>query len=79
MYVAITRACSQLFLSHCLKRRRGKEWQACEPSRFIAEMGADNVRSNDEKRDPAERQAEGLNSLAALRSMLAEKKENIPN
>jgi ATP-dependent DNA helicase Rep len=79
MYVAITRACRRLFLSHCLKRRRGKEWQACEPSRFIAEMGTDNVRSDAEKRDPAERQIEGLNSLAALRSMLAGKKEDIPN
>ena len=38
MYVGITRAQRSLHISYCAKRRQGKEWQACEPSRFIAEL-----------------------------------------
>src|SRR5512140_3527358 len=30
MYVGITRAQRSLHISHCIKRRRGKEWQNCE-------------------------------------------------
>ena len=73
MYVAITRARRQLFLSYCQKRRRGKEWQTCEPSRFIAEMGAENLYTSGERRDVAESRAEGLENLAALRALLATK------
>jgi ATP-dependent DNA helicase Rep len=73
MYVAITRARKQLYVSHCQKRRRGKEWSSCEPSRFIAEMGADNVQISGEKRDPDASKAEGLANLAALRASLAAK------
>ncbi|HEX7385942.1 MAG TPA: UvrD-helicase domain-containing protein [Castellaniella sp.] len=39
MYVGITRAQRTLQISWCRKRRRGREETACEPSRFIAEMG----------------------------------------
>ena len=39
MYVGITRAQRTLQVSWCRKRRRGREETACEPSRFIAEMG----------------------------------------
>jgi ATP-dependent DNA helicase Rep len=39
MYVGITRAQRTLQVSWCRKRRRGREDVACEPSRFIAEMG----------------------------------------
>ncbi|BAU47666.1 ATP-dependent DNA helicase Rep [Sulfurifustis variabilis] len=69
MYVAVTRAQKQLFVSHCLKRRRGKEWQTCEPSRFIAELGEEAIRSG-AKRDPDDR-SDGIASLAALKAMLA--------
>jgi len=69
MYVAITRARKQLFVSHCLKRRRGKEWQACEPSRFIAEMGND-VQLSGEKRDAGVSRTEGLANLGALKGFL---------
>ncbi|MFL6624339.1 MAG: UvrD-helicase domain-containing protein [Sulfurifustis sp.] len=75
MYVAITRARKQLFVSHCLKRRQGKEWHPCEPSRFIAEMGADNVRTSGEKRDPAASQAQGRASLDALKALLSTKQQ----
>jgi len=39
MYVGITRAQRALQVSWCRKRRRGREDTACEPSRFIEEMG----------------------------------------
>ncbi|MFP5349251.1 MAG: UvrD-helicase domain-containing protein [Gammaproteobacteria bacterium] len=69
MYVAITRARKELHVSHCLKRRRAKEWQTCEPSRFIAEMGTEAVQSAGAKRDANDR-TEGTASIAALRAML---------
>ncbi len=40
MYVGITRAQRSLHISYCLKRRRGKEWKACEASRFLQELPA---------------------------------------
>ena len=70
MYVAITRARMQLFISHCLKRRRAQEWHPCEPSRFIAEMGSDDLQFSGEKRDAASSRAEGSASLAALKALL---------
>lgn len=54
MYVGITRAQRSLHLSWCKKRRRAREFQACEPSRFIAEMGLDaplQQKKTEEKRD----------------------------
>ncbi len=72
MYVAITRARKQLFVSYCLRRRRGKEWQECKPSRFIAEMG-DSVQLSGEKRDADASRAEGLANLGALKSLLSTK------
>jgi hypothetical protein len=41
MYVGITRAERSLAISYCERRKAGKEWRTCEPSRFIAEMGDD--------------------------------------
>jgi ATP-dependent DNA helicase Rep len=76
MYVAITRARKQLFVSYCQKRRRGKEWHACEPSRFIAEMGADNVQNSGAARDPEASKADGLANLAALKALLSSKQQD---
>src|SRR5690606_35967794 len=76
MYVAITRAQRELHVSYCQKRRRGKEWEPCEPSRFIAEMGADNVQQEGAARDPAAGYAQGVNQLAALRAALAAKQRD---
>lgn len=45
MYVGITRARRSLHLSWCRQRRRGREVVACEPSRFIAEMGLHKEKS----------------------------------
>jgi ATP-dependent DNA helicase Rep len=76
MYVAITRARTQLFVSHCLKRRRGQDWRPCEPSRFISEMGREDLHFNGEKRDAAGSRTEGSANLAALKSLLATKPQN---
>lgn len=43
MYVGITRAQRSLHISYCIKRRRGKEWQNCEASRFLKELPTDDV------------------------------------
>ncbi|MES2355746.1 MAG: UvrD-helicase domain-containing protein [Pseudomonadota bacterium] len=75
MYVAVTRARNQLFISHCLKRRRGQDWRPCEPSRFIAEMGAEDLQFSGEKRDAVESRAEGSANLAALKALLGGKQK----
>ncbi len=41
MYVGITRAQRTLTISHCERRKQGKDVRNCEISRFIAEMGHD--------------------------------------
>ncbi len=43
MYVGVTRAQRSLSISWCRKRRRARDHQACEPSRFLAELGLDQV------------------------------------
>jgi ATP-dependent DNA helicase Rep len=43
MYVGITRAQRSLHISYCIKRKRGKEWGTCEPSRFIKELPEGDV------------------------------------
>jgi ATP-dependent DNA helicase Rep len=44
MYVGITRAQKSLNITWCKKRKRAGEMQACEPSRFIAELPKDDVK-----------------------------------
>ena len=41
MYVGITRAQRSLHVTWCKKRKRGRDYVNCEPSRFIAEMQLD--------------------------------------
>ena len=43
LYVGITRAQRSLNISYCRKRRQGKEWKACEASRFLQELPADLI------------------------------------
>ncbi len=43
MYVGVTRAQRSLSISWCRKRKRARDLQACEPSRFIAELGLDEA------------------------------------
>jgi ATP-dependent DNA helicase Rep len=44
MYVGITRAQRSLNISYCERRKQAREFVPCEPSRFIAEMGKEDVR-----------------------------------
>jgi ATP-dependent DNA helicase Rep len=52
MYVGITRARSTLAVSTLKRRKKGRDWVAGVPSRFIAEMKLDEVKT---KEDPRER------------------------
>jgi len=68
MYVGVTRAKKSLTLSYCARRKRARETVACEPSRFIAELG-DDVRQPQKPGD-AETKASGSESLSRLKAML---------
>jgi ATP-dependent DNA helicase Rep len=68
MYVGVTRAKKSLTLSYCARRKRARETVACDPSRFIDELG-DDVRQP-EKPTTADAKASGSDRLAALKAML---------
>ncbi len=68
MYVGVTRAKKSLTLSYCARRKRARESVACEPSRFIEELGED-VRMPD-KPSSADAKASGSSQLAALKALL---------
>ncbi len=68
MYVGVTRARKSLTLTYCARRKRARESVACEPSRFIEELG-DGVHSPDAVAD-VESKASGKDRLAALKAML---------
>jgi ATP-dependent DNA helicase Rep len=72
MYVGITRAEASLTITHCRKRKRAKEWQLCEPSRFIAELFQEDVRyaGQASTQDPEAERQHGQNRLKALRALL---------
>jgi len=74
MYVGITRAQRSLHVTHCEKRPQGKEWSPCEPSRFIEEMGKDDLRFSGGKGAGTEpdKAASGAR-LAAMKALLASK------
>jgi len=69
MYVGITRAERSLAISYCERRKTGKDWRECEPSRFIAEMGDDLKMSGGKAGEPADR-ASGAARLAQMKAML---------
>ncbi|MFN3543316.1 MAG: UvrD-helicase domain-containing protein [Thiobacillus sp.] len=68
MYVGVTRAKKSLTLTYCARRKRARETVACEPSRFIGELG-DNVRLPNQP-SGEDAKAHGSNRLAALKAML---------
>ncbi len=73
MYVGITRAQRSLHISYCTKRRRGKEWQACEASRFLQELPASEIIYSGVQAAggaPAVSKDEGTAKLAQLKAML---------
>ncbi len=71
MYVGITRAQRSLHISYSERRKQGKELIPCEPSRFIAEMGKDDLRFSGGKADATPDKVTGAARLAAMRAMLA--------
>ena len=73
MYVGITRAQRSLHISYAEKRKQGREFIPCEASRFIAEMGQDDLRFSGGKADSAPDKASGAARLSALKAMLAAK------
>jgi ATP-dependent DNA helicase Rep len=70
MYVGITRAERSLHLSWCERRKQGKEWRSCEPSRFIREMGDDMKFSGGSKEPATPDKAAGRAKLAQFKALL---------
>ncbi|SNR99035.1 ATP-dependent DNA helicase Rep [Methylobacillus rhizosphaerae] len=71
MYVGITRAQKSLNISWCRRRKRAGEHESCEPSRFIAELPADDVRhSGQPQSDPVANKENARQRLAQIRAML---------
>ncbi len=72
MYVGVTRAQRSLQVSYCNRRKRGKDWFACEPSRFIEEMPEDELQyaGGHKEAAPVVTREEGKSRLANLKAML---------
>ncbi|UCE77378.1 MAG: ATP-binding domain-containing protein, partial [Gammaproteobacteria bacterium] len=72
-YVGITRAQKTLTLSYARKRRRGGEWESCEPSRFLAELPQEDLRWDKPggAKNADEQKQRGQAHLAQLRGLLA--------
>ncbi|MFM9884530.1 MAG: UvrD-helicase domain-containing protein [Burkholderiales bacterium] len=66
MYVGVTRAQRSLYLTWCRKRKRAKEAEPREPSRFIAEMGLDAQPA----KSPTGPAPEAKERMANLKAML---------
>ncbi|MDR0775366.1 MAG: UvrD-helicase domain-containing protein [Azonexus sp.] len=71
MYVGITRAQLSLRVSYCERRKQMRELIPCEPSRFIAEMGEDDIRFSGGKQAAETDKATGSARLASLKAILA--------
>ncbi|MBP6204244.1 MAG: ATP-binding domain-containing protein, partial [Azonexus sp.] len=71
MYVGITRAQHTLNISYCERRKQAREFVPCEPSRFIDEMGKEDVRFSGGKQDVPPSKATGNARLDAMKAMLA--------
>ncbi len=75
MYVGITRAQHTLHVSYCEKRKQARELISCEPSRFIDEMGKEDIRYSGGKAAAPPDKATGNARLDAMKAMLAKKPE----
>ncbi|HJW25006.1 MAG TPA: UvrD-helicase domain-containing protein [Rhodocyclaceae bacterium] len=73
MYVGITRARRSLHITYCERRKQAREFVPCEPSRFIAEMGKEDIRFSGGKEAQAPDKATGSARLEAMKAMLAGK------
>ena len=73
LYVGITRAQRSLHISYCLKRKRGKEWQTGEASRFLQELPAAELICSgvpSAGSTPPVSKDEGMAKLARMKAML---------
>lgn len=70
MYVGITRAQRSLHLSYAEKRQQGQEVIPCQASRFIAEMGSDDLRFSGGKSETAPDKTASAERFSALKAML---------
>jgi len=73
MYVGITRAQRSLQISYCTKRKQGKEWHGCEPSRFLQELPEEEIVFSGALpagSAPEVSKGEGMAKLARLKAML---------
>ena len=73
MYVGITRAQRSLHISYSEKRKQGKELIPCEASRFIAEMGKEDMRFSGGKAEAEPDKAANADRFAAMKAMLSGK------
>ena len=73
MYVGITRAQRSLHISYAERRKQGRDFIPAEPSRFIAEMGKDDLRFTGGKSASEPDKASSSARLAAMKAMLAGK------
>ncbi|MBS1189713.1 MAG: ATP-dependent helicase Rep [Rhodocyclaceae bacterium] len=73
MYVGITRARRSLHLTYCERRKQAREFVPCEPSRFITEMGKEDLRFSGGKAAQEPDRATGSARLEAMKAMLAGK------
>ena len=71
MYVGITRAQASLTVTWCERRKQGREWMPREPSRFIAEMGKEDIRFCGGKDNAPPDKATGNARLDAMKALLA--------
>ncbi len=69
-YVGITRAQISLTLSFARSRRRYGQIEVCEPSRFIAELPADDLAWIGNRESDATDRAAGEKTLSSLKQML---------
>ncbi|MCS6786984.1 MAG: UvrD-helicase domain-containing protein [Thiobacillaceae bacterium] len=69
MYVGITRAQRSLTLTWCARRKKGGEWVAAEPSRFLAELDPAHLKRPADG-DQADARRTGRERLASLKAML---------
>jgi ATP-dependent DNA helicase Rep len=74
MYVGITRAQRSLHLSYAEKRQQGREVIPCEASRFIAEMGSEDLRFSGGTAESPPDKALNADRFSALKAMLGKVK-----
>ncbi len=70
MYVGITRAQRELTISHCTQRKQAGETQTRERSRFIHEMGTNNIIDNTKRQQEKVDNVELKDRLQMLKDLL---------